>query len=763
MRQIPGVLLLLCLGGPLATMAQEPQGQEGRWPSLERQLAADRVVVGSPLERLIEENQDTSPLRPAEADDLIPVPLWLRVLWRKDHPGPASAADDPMGGYPHLLKEIHEWLLSHQDLRPGLPQMAQAPRSKAAAPADLRISGASLSPRSESDIRINPWNPNRIVAASNNIDLSGQQAQYWSIDGGRTWGQSFLPLLPHDSFQTDPTVDWTSDGTAWSTTIGVALFGSELRLRLYKSTDSGATWTFDSTISGAQSATDKQMAWIDHSATSPYKDSMYATWHNDEPVYVNFKRPGGAWGTPLRVSGAETTGTGIGGDVKTNSAGHVFVLWPDTGSRGIYLAKSTDGGASFSRPVKVAATFDGYDIGVPAQNNRRALIYVSAGAWRAAGKDLVYAAWTDLSGATGCTTATHEPRGNAASACKSRIWFARSTDGGATWSARKMLNNQAGKNDQLNQALVVDEATGRVAIAYYDTVGDPARKKTNIWYQSSSDDGVTWSVPFKVTTAPSDETGAGADDGNQYGDYMGLTGHAGTFFPAWTDRRTSGPEEIWTAALVDNAPACTTKTLFQDGFETAKGLAGWARGSFLPQSSALDWRGVQACPAKAGGKVFRFGGGAGCQSDYGNNRFVYTQPGGAAGIAVPAGASKVRLSFWHRHRFAAADGGTVAVSLDGARYQLLPNGAILSGAGFNGTAGGGCTPAGAQGARIFTGVRSSFVNTVIDLDAACNLITGTTNGCAGRSVRIAFAAVTDCQKTDDGWSLDEMAVTACVP
>ncbi len=760
MRKSSGVLLLLCLAGAFAAGAQ---GQEGRWPSLEQQLAAGRVVVDSPLQRLIEDNQDVSLLRPQEADDLIPVPLWLRVLWRRSHPEGAFAADDPTGGYPLALKEVHEWMLSHQDLLPGFSEPARAPRGKASARADLRISGSSPSPRSESDIRVNYQDPNKIVAASNNIEESGQQAQYWSTDGGRTWGQTFLPFAPDDSFHTDPTVDWTSDGTAWATTIGVAIFGSELRLRLYKSTDSGATWSFDSTISGAQTATDKQMAWIDHSPASPYRDTIYATWHNDEPVYVSSKRPGAGWGAPIRVSGAETTGTGIGGDVKTNGAGHVFVLWPDTGSRRIYLVKSTDGGVSFSKPAAVAGTFDGYDIGVPAQNNRRALVYVSAGAWRTAAKDLVYAAWTDLAGSAGCTVATHEPVGNAGSACKTRIWFARSTDGGATWSTRKMINNQAGKNDQLNQALVVDEATGAVAVAYYDTVGDPARKKTNIWYQSSHDDGLTWSAPFKVTTAPSDETGAGADHGNQYGDYMGLSGYAGLFFPAWTDRRTSGPEEIWTAALVDAPAACTAKTLFHDGFESASGLAGWVRRSFVPKGGIGDWRGVRACLAKEGGRVFRFGGN-GCQSNYGNNRFAYAQPGGASGIAIPAGASKVRLSFWHRHRFeSGADGGTLAVSLDGAKYQLLPDRVILSGATFNGTAQGTCAPAGAKGARIFTGVRSSFVSTVVDLDAACDLITGSSGGCAGRSVRIAFAAIADCRSSDDGWSLDDVAVTACVP
>jgi hypothetical protein len=30
---------------------------------------------------------------------------------------------------------------------------------------------------------------------------------------------------------------------------------------------------------------------------------------------------------------------------------------------------------------------------------------------------------------------------------------------------------------------------------YYDTVADPGRKKTDVWYQTSSDDGATLPAP----------------------------------------------------------------------------------------------------------------------------------------------------------------------------------------------------------------------------------------------------------------------------
>jgi hypothetical protein len=552
----PSVFVFVLLAAvPCSVRAQS---QEREWPALERQLAADRVTAGSALERLIEANQDFGRLRPEEAQDGLPVPLWLRVIWRKAHPETVYDAADPTGGYPLALKEVHEWMVEHQDLTPPAPEPDRSPlQKKAAVSANVRMSGEQGDARSESDIRINYLDPQKVISASNNLGGSGRQAQFYSTDGGHTWGQTTLPLVSPDAFHTDPTVEWTSDGLAWSITIGIDDQGTALRLRAYRSADGGATWFFDSTLSGGQTATDKQMIWVDHSAASPYRDTLYVIWHNDAPVYVNHRRPGELWARPLKVSRTETRGTGIGGDVKTNRAGHVFAFWPDTGSRKIYFVKSTNGGQTFSAPAAIASTFDSFDIGLPAQNSRRALIYVSAGAFSGGGKNLAYAAWTDLTGAKGCRAAGNEPGGNANSACKTRIWFARSTNGGGTWSAPRMLNNAAAKTDQFNQALVVDEATGTVAVVYYDTVGDASRRKTNLWYQSSSDDGATWSAPLKVSSAQSDETNIGAEQGNQYGDYNSLSGYAGLFLPSWTDRRTRSHEEIWTAPVRESAGVCS--------------------------------------------------------------------------------------------------------------------------------------------------------------------------------------------------------------
>jgi Bacterial pre-peptidase C-terminal domain len=547
-----------------------------KFPSLDDQLKKARARSGTAFDKLIRAHQDFSKLKDKDADDKV-VPPWLKVYWQKGHPeGNYDNPNDPTGGYPHVLKELLEWMESHQDLKKGNPDASMSPGRQfgdlddedyeaeltagrpgarvaaddATAGTNVRTSGLQTASRSESDIRVNYWDPQKIIAGSNNIGGSGAQGMYYSSDGGVTWGQTTLPIASGDSFHSDPTVDWSSDGTAWSTTMGIN--GSVLKVQSYRSTNGGATWIFDGTVSGTQTSTDKQMQWIDHSATSPYKDQNYVIWHNGAPAYMN-RRTSSGWGTPIKVSLTETTGTAIGSDVKTNALGDVFGFYPDTGSRGIYVVKSTNGGASYSTPVKLVTTYDSYDIGVPSFNNRRILIYVSGGAYRNGTTNNVYALWADLSGDTGCTTAANEPGSSVSSTCKTRIFFSRSTDGGATWSARVKVNNQSGLNDQFNPFIAVDETNGNLGAIYYDTVADAGRKKVDIYYQLSTDAGVTWQPAVKVTTAMTDETVAGADSGNQFGDYNSLSGYGNAFFPSWTDRRNNAKEEIWTAKITTSS------------------------------------------------------------------------------------------------------------------------------------------------------------------------------------------------------------------
>ncbi len=283
----------------------------------------------------------------------------------------------------------------------------------------------------------------------------------------------------------------------------------------------------------------------------------------------------------------------------------------------------------------------------------------------------------------------------------------------------------------------------------------------NLSWTASS--GATEYHVYRSTTSGGPYTSVGTATGTTFSD-TGLTCNTTYYYvvraanSATCESGNSNQASATTAAC----PACTTTTLYTNGFETGSGLAGWSTGTFLAGGSTTSWRGIQTCTAKTGTRIFRYGGTT-CTADYGNNNFNFAQPNGAAGITVPAGSSTSRLSFWHRRAFETGyDGGTLTVSVDGANYTIVPASAILSGTSYNGTVAADCAPAGAAGTPIFTGTASTFVQTVVDLDAACNA-TGSTGGCAGKSVRIGFTSITDCGVTGDGWFLDDVAVTACTP
>jgi hypothetical protein len=593
---IPFALLLLLPAVSFAARSRPAR----KWPSVEKQLARDHVIPGSALEKLIRANQDASVLAPWEADDdEIGLPLWLRVLWRKAHPDVLGEAEDAGGGYPLGLKEEYEWLVHHQDLRRGRPEPSTPPIKRLTAGGNVRISGLSPNSRAESDIRVLPSNPNVIVAACNNNTETGRQTQMYSLDGGNTWGQTTLPLVGNDAFHSDPAVDFTSDGVAWSLTMGVESGTTVRRVRAYHSVGTDySQWVLDNaatvgssppilgTPSAGQTDADKELMWIDHSATSSHRDTLYAIWNAGSPsylpTYISHRSPGSpsGWSVPLQLNTGIDSGRTTGADVKTNANGDAFAFWP-AGPKGrtipprIYATKSTDGGASFSVPSIVDETNGSYQIGVPAFNGltHKPLVYTSGGAFRDGSKNLVYVAWMDLNNKTDCNTTCPNPAACPTSNCKTRIWFKRSTDGGATWTEpKRMIKDQPNTNDQFNPRLLVDEATGVLTIIYYDTILDPNRLQTHVFAQRSTDDGASWEEPVQVTTVASDET-----NGNpviQYGDYNGIAGQAGVVFPSWTDHRNS-VEEIWTARLTDSPPPAVPTSLVATATSTSQISLTW--------------------------------------------------------------------------------------------------------------------------------------------------------------------------------------------
>ena len=97
-----------------------------------------------------------------------------------------------------------------------------------------------------------------------------------------------------------------------------------------------------------------------------------------------------------------------------------------------------------------------------------------------------------------------------------------------------------------------DRIIHHVDLSWNDSRNDPTNAATDVYFAQSTDGGASVSPNVKVTSAPTNETVAGADLGNQYGDYEGIDARGGVIHPIWTDRRASVAaldEEAFTATL----------------------------------------------------------------------------------------------------------------------------------------------------------------------------------------------------------------------
>jgi hypothetical protein len=143
------------------------------------------------------------------------------------------------------------------------------------------------------------------------------------------------------------------------------------------------------------------------------------------------------------------------------SGNNVYVSWTSvTDASDIFLITSTDGGLSFGSPVEIT-------IGEP--TNARSSAVAASG-------NNVYVTWQDFS----TSTSTLEPE----------IFFAVSTDGGATFSSPINISNIPGR---LGKDVAIAASDGNVYVVWTEcaTTGTDCR----IFFTKSTDNGATFSNP----------------------------------------------------------------------------------------------------------------------------------------------------------------------------------------------------------------------------------------------------------------------------
>ena len=388
----------------------------------------------------------------------------------------------------------------------------------------------------EVTIECNPTNKNNCVAGSNQ---SGGQTMYYSSDAGATWTKS----QTNSGSCCDPTVDWSSDGSiVYQGDLSIKGRG-RIGVRWSRSLDQGHTWESMHAITTGGS--DKEFIHVDRSATSAHLDNIYMTWHDSNVMqFARSTDMGVSFSNPISF-GSEPRG--IGSDITTDAAGNVYYFYPALdGVSGVRVLKSTDGGATFSSGVKVADLNGDFDFPIPAMETREVFIYVSAD--KSTDNDTLFVAWTDeaddsVGGGTGSATNNHAV-----------IQVAKSTNGGANWSMCAIPHNTsdslaAGNTiDRFHPWLKVDEL-GVVHIAYYDTRHSSNRSGVDFYYTRSVDDCASWDTEMRYST----QTSSNLSDGQEWGDYNGLSVVLDRMAMTWTDNR-AGKVAMVGSGSVDGTP-----------------------------------------------------------------------------------------------------------------------------------------------------------------------------------------------------------------
>jgi hypothetical protein len=105
---------------------------EKKAPGVERQIRDAKAPKGSPLERMIRQNQDFDLLAPEELDDEYPVPLWLRVAYRKQHPEIAFPDKNPGAVYPEVMSQVFRRMVANPNEKWEGPEAEESPASGSA-------------------------------------------------------------------------------------------------------------------------------------------------------------------------------------------------------------------------------------------------------------------------------------------------------------------------------------------------------------------------------------------------------------------------------------------------------------------------------------------------------------------------------------------------------------------------------------------------------------------------------------------------------
>ncbi len=441
----------------------------------------------------------------------------------------------------------------------------------------------SESQETESEIHaaVNPNDTANIIVGAMKFSTGGLLGAelsfpiYYTKDFGATWqlsqfnGVNDLPPFSLVVGGGDPIIVFDHRGVAYFSWLTLTLdlsFTIKMALHWATSEDGGASWKRQTTfidggeLSGDAEAptgrlVDKQ--WMAADVQSSRKGNVYVAYTeiNLSDTTYNILVKTKPTTSDTFFSAVDVTPEEIVfaqfSSIDVDAFGNVHLIFAgatnDEAAFGLYHCKSTDGGASFSVPVRIS------DFNLPCfppgVDSTCAVVGIDARRMYPCPHLRV-----DKSGDTydGTLYVVWTADGTTAKASEGLdIYFSKSADNGKTWSVPRILNTDTNKNlHQFFPSIAVNE-TGKVVITWYDRREDPNNLLTRYYMTVSRDGGDTFEPDFAVAAAASDFSVIGQSNADfGVGEYTQVVTTPNYAIPFWADGRSNdGNIEVFTSLI----------------------------------------------------------------------------------------------------------------------------------------------------------------------------------------------------------------------
>jgi hypothetical protein len=378
-----------------------------------------------------------------------------------------------------------------------------------------------------------------------------------STDGGNSWSHGFLPGLtkgegtgPYDA-ASDPAVAFDAKHGVWMiASLPISNTKQTPAVVVSRSTDGGFTWENPVTVDVTAISSDKNWIVCDSWASSPHYGNCYMEW--DDPssgeILMSTSTDGGlTWSGAI---GTTNRAGGIGGQPLVQPSGTVVV---PIETNGMSSFSSTNGGTSWSVPVKIATIQSHTDAGGIRSGPLPSAAVDGAGN--------VWVVWEDCRFRTGCST--------------NDLVYSTSSDG-THWSAVKRIPIDATTStvDHFIPGIGIDPSTSgttaHVAIHYYYYPKSSCTVSTCqlfVGYVSSHNGGSTWNPRVKLAGPMTLSWLPNSQNGLMVGDYIATAFSNGV------------PHGVFAVAQAKSG------STFNEGMYTAQNLTVPMEG---PQSSSVS-------------------------------------------------------------------------------------------------------------------------------------------------------------------------------